>query len=120
MSNVVTNESAAEKEFYSSGVIFSKSTSVKEDSKGRNQLSLLLSEDETKQLTEAIAQINTLGARAKLQIHFTEDNSFFFIKEVQPKGATFTKKAGVGGGGYKPKTGGADVAAKLAAMKKQA
>jgi hypothetical protein len=112
---------ASEGEFYSSPMIFSKSSGIGEDNKGRTKVHLLLSDEESKMLAESVNLLVSGGKRVKIQIHLTDDNAFFFIKEVQPKGAAFSKKASTGGAsGYKPATGGNDVRSKIAGMKKQA
>lgn len=71
-------------------LIFVKSKSVGEDSKGRTKLDLRFSEEETKQIIEELGKIK---ARVKLQIHYSDDTAFLFVKEVQEKGETFVKKA---------------------------
>lgn len=109
-----------EVEFYSSPIIFSKSTNLGQDSKGKDKLTILLDEAQTDMLAEAVNYVKSLGKRIKLQMHYTADNSFLFVKEVQPKGATFTKKTGGGSSSFRPATGGADIKAKIAGMKKQA
>lgn len=100
-------------EFFSSPIIFSKSTNLGVDSKGKEKLSMLLDEAQTEMLVEAVNHVKSLGKRIKLQVHYTEDNSFLFIKEVQPKGAGFVK-AKAGGA----RTAGADIKAKIASMKR--
>lgn len=71
-------------------LIFVKSKSVGEDSKGRTKLDLRFSEEETKQIIEELGKIK---ARVKLQIHYSDETAFLFVKEVQEKGETFSKKA---------------------------
>lgn len=115
---VETKGAVLDSEFYSSGIIFSKSTNLGQDSKGKEKLSMLLDEEQTEMLVEAVNHVKSLGKRIKLQIHYTEDNSFIFIKEVQPPGARLAKKGG--SSSYKPVTSGDDVKAKIAGMKKQA
>jgi len=101
-----------------STLIFVKSHSVGEDSKGRQKVDLRFSEEETKQI---IAELGKIKSRAKIQVHIGETSAFLFVKEVQERGASFgAGKKGASGNGYKPATGGADVRAKLAGMKKQA
>jgi len=116
MSETNNNSTQAEtSEFYSSGIIFSKSTNLSTDSKGRNQVSMLLSEEQTAQLIEAVEKIKSLGKRAKLQVHYTDDNSFLFIKEVQPKGAGFKKTAG---GAPMASKGAEGIRSKIAGIKR--
>lgn len=103
-------------EFYSSGIIFSKSTNLGVDSKGKEKLSMLLDEAATEALIEAVNHVKSLGKRIKLQVHYTEDNSFLFVKEVQPKGAGFIKAKTAGG--TRPGAASADVKAKIASMKR--
>lgn len=71
-------------------LIFVKSKSVGEDSKGRTKLDLRFSEEETKQIIEELGKIK---ARVKLQIHYSDETAFLFVKEVQEKGEVFSKKA---------------------------
>lgn len=92
-------------------LIFVKSKSVGEDSKGRTKLDLRFSEDETKQLLSEMAKIKE---RVKLQIHYSEETAFVFVKEVQERGVAFVKKAAPAvKGAVSPTT-----AAKVAALKK--
>lgn len=71
-------------------LIFVKSSSVGEDSKGRTKLDLRFSEEETSQLREELSKISS---RAKLQIHYTETGAFLFVKEVQAPGSMLNKAA---------------------------
>lgn len=103
-------------EFYSSGIIFSKSTNLGVDSKGKEKLSMLLDEAQTDMLVAAVNHVKSLGKRIKLQIHYTEENSFLFIKEVQPKGAGFAKAKAAGGA--RPGAASADIKSKIANMKR--
>lgn len=74
-------------------LIFVKSKSVGQDSKGRTKVDLRFSESETAQIKEELAKINS---RVKLQIHIDleeeQSSAFIFIKEVQEKGAAFGAK----------------------------
>lgn len=74
-------------------LIFVKSKSVGQDSKGRTKVDLRFSESETAQIKEELAKINS---RVKLQIHIDledeQSSAFIFIKEVQEKGAAFAPK----------------------------
>lgn len=96
-------------------LIFVKSKSVGQDSKGRTKVDLRFSESETAQIKEELAKINS---RVKLQIHIDleeeQSSAFIFIKEVQEKGAAFgTKKPAFG-----PKTSASPaVSDKVAALK---
>lgn len=108
-------EGGYDSEFYSSGIIFSKSTNLGVDSKGKEKLSMLLDEAATEALIEAVNHVKSLGKRIKLQVHYTEDNSFLFVKEVQPKGAGFTKAKT---GGARPGAASADIKSKIANMKR--
>ena len=102
-------------EFYSSGIIFSKSTDLGVDSKGKEKLSMLLDEAATEALIEAVNHVKSLGKRIKLQVHYTEDNSFPSVKENQPKGAGFTKAKT---GGARPGAASADIKSQIANMKR--
>ena len=116
--NTNTNSNTQQNEADTSTLIFVKSHSVGEDSKGRQKVDLRFSEEETKQI---IAELSKIKSRAKIQVHIGETSAFLFVKEVQERGASFgPNKKSAGGNGYKPATGGADVRAKLAGMKKQA
>lgn len=72
-------------------LIFVKSHSSGLDSKGRNKLDLRFSEEETKTIIEELGKIK---ARAKIQIHYSDNTAFLFIKEVAEKGVGFAKKTG--------------------------
>jgi hypothetical protein len=121
--NTQTNNDASTTTEEQSLLIFVKSHSVGEDSKGRQKFDLRLSEEETQQL---ISELGKIKSRAKIQVHIGETSAFMFVKEVQERGAAFGAKKTSGsvstgnGGGYKPRTSGDDVKSKLAAMKKQA
>lgn len=86
-----TNQGAETQEQVKDTLIFVKSKSVGEDSKGRTKVDLRFSEEETKQILAEMAKIK---ARVKLQIHYSDDTAFLFVKEVQERGETFVKKAG--------------------------
>lgn len=76
-----------------SKLIFVKSASKGEDSKGREKLDLRFSEEETASLKEELSKIE---GKAKLQIHIGEGkygpSVFLFVKEVQDAPAFGAKK----------------------------
>lgn len=88
-------------------LIFVKSHSSGTDSKGRNKLDLRFSEEETKMVIEELGKIKS---RAKIQLHYSDNTAFLFIKEVQEKGASFQKKSTSG-------ANAADVKSKVQAFK---
>lgn len=93
-------------------LIFVKSKSVGTDSKGRTKLDLRFSAEETQQILAELAKIKE---RVKLQIHYSDDTAFLFVKEVQERGETFVKKAS---NGSKPAGGVASgTSSRIAALK---
>jgi len=84
------NSGTTQAELPKDTLIFVKSKSVGTDSKGRTKLDLRFSAEETQQILAELAKIKE---RVKLQIHFSEETAFLFVKEVQEKGETFVKKA---------------------------
>lgn len=75
-------------------IVFAKSASVGEDSKGRQKIDLRLDEETTKVLKEELSKTT----KAKLQIHLSEGqfgpSAFMFVKEVQERQAGGFKKPG--------------------------
>lgn len=75
-----------------SKLIFVRSSSKGEDSKGREKLDLRFSEEETASLKEELSKIE---GKAKLQIHIGEGkygpSVFLFVKEVQDAPAFVAK-----------------------------
>lgn len=94
-------------------LIFVKSKSVGTDSKGRTKLDLRFSAEETQQILAELAKIKE---RVKLQIHYSDDTAFLFVKEVQERGETFVKKAATSAPG---KSGGvaSGTSSRIAALK---
>lgn len=78
---------AQQEELTKDTLIFVKSKSLGEDSKGRTKLDLRFSEEATEQIKAELAKCS----KVKFQIHYSEDNAFIFVKQVQERGATFTK-----------------------------
>lgn len=79
-----TASSVGQQQQVDSKLIFVKSASKGEDSKGREKLDLRFSEEETASLIEELGKIQK---QAKLQIHIGEGkfgpSVFLFVKEVQ-------------------------------------
>lgn len=110
--NEQTQAGGASAELPKDTLIFVKSKSVGTDSKGRTKLDLRFSAEETQQILAELAKIKE---RVKLQIHYSDDTAFLFVKEVQERGETFVKKAS---NGSKPAGGVASgTSSRIAALK---
>lgn len=74
-------------------IVFAKSASVGEDSKGRQKIDLRFDEETTKLLIEELGKTS----KAKLQIHLGEGqygpSAFMFVKEVQEMSQGGQKKS---------------------------
>lgn len=103
-------------------LIFVKSHTLGEDSKGRTKLDLKFSPEETKQVIEELAKIKD---RAKIQIHIGETSAFLFVKEVMTMEEVRAARTAAGksnfrpnGGGFKPAVGSQAVKDKISKMTK--
>lgn len=85
--NTTSGGGSQQEEMTKDTLIFVKSKSLGEDSKGRTKLDLRFSEEATEQIKAELAKCS----KVKFQIHYSEDNAFIFVKQVQERGATFTK-----------------------------
>lgn len=89
-SGSATTGGSAASELPKDTLIFVKSKSVGTDSKGRTKVDLRFSAEETQQIIEELSKIKE---RVKIQLHYNDDTAFIFVKEVQERGETFSKKA---------------------------
>jgi hypothetical protein len=92
-------------------IIFAKSASVGEDSKGRQKIDVRLDEETTKLLKEELSKTT----KAKIQLHLGEGqygpSAFMFVKEVQ-------ERQSGGGGSFKKPSASSAVKSKIEGLKK--
>jgi hypothetical protein len=97
-----------------SRLIFVSSSSIGEDSKGRQKVDLRFNEEETQAVLEELTKIKEAGKRLKLQVHIGEQTAFMFVKEVMSRQEAAAKKqAAVSAGVSAP---GAAKQSKIAAL----
>lgn len=102
-------------------LIFVKSHTLGEDSKGRTKLDLKFSPEETKQV---IAELAKIKDRAKIQIHIGETSAFLFVKEVMTMEEVRAARTAAGksnirpNNGFKPAVGSQAVRDKISKMTK--